>query len=103
LLRAVQVPIGQLGRMLWEQRRDASRCGLTPESAAKIAEAARLSQQSVSSFILNAATTAAEQVIAHVDHVLMPADQFDALLSSLDVPDDAPTLARAASRMRRFI
>lgn len=73
-----------------------------PESEAKIAEAARLSQQSVSAFTLNAATTAAERIIARVDHVVMPADQFDALLSSLDVPDEAPTLARAASRKRRF-
>lgn len=73
-----------------------------PESEAKIAEAARLSQQSVSAFVLNVATTAAEHIIARVDHVLMPADQFDALISSLDVPDDAPTLARAASRKRRF-
>lgn len=73
-----------------------------PQSETKIVEAARLSQQSVSAFILDAATMAAERVIARVDHVVMPADQFDALIDSLDVPDEAPTLTRAAGRKRRF-
>jgi uncharacterized protein (DUF1778 family) len=73
-----------------------------PESEAKILEAARLSGQSVTAFTLNAATTAAERVLTRVDRVLLPADQFDALLNSLDAPDEAPTLARVASRKRRF-
>jgi uncharacterized protein (DUF1778 family) len=73
-----------------------------PQSEAKIAEAARLSGQSMSAFVLNAATVAADQIIARVDHVVMPADQFDAIMESLDTPDEAPNLARAASRKRRF-
>jgi uncharacterized protein (DUF1778 family) len=73
-----------------------------PNSEAKIAEAARLSHQSVSSFVLNAATTAAERIIARVDRVVMPADQFDALINSLDAADEAPTLTRAAKQKRRF-
>ena len=73
-----------------------------PQNEAKIVEAAGLSQQSASAFILDAATTAAERVIARVDHVVMPADQFDALIDSLDVADEAPTPTRAAGRKRRF-
>jgi uncharacterized protein (DUF1778 family) len=73
-----------------------------PQSEAKIAEAARLSGQSMSAFVLNAATVAADQIIARVDHVVMPADQFDAIMESLDTPDEASNLARAASRKRRF-
>jgi uncharacterized protein (DUF1778 family) len=73
-----------------------------PDSEAKIAEAARLARQSVSTFVLTAATTAAERIIARVDHVVMPADQFDSLINSLDIADEAPTLARTAQRKRRF-
>ena len=32
------------------------------------------------------------------DHVRMPAEQFDALLNSLDSPDPAPRLAAAAAQ-----
>jgi len=32
----------------------------------------------------------------------MPAEQFDALISSLEVPDEAPALLEAASPPRRF-
>lgn len=73
-----------------------------PASEALIAQAARLTHQSVSAFVLSAATAEAERVLARVDHVVMPADQFDALISSLDTPGDAPGLARVARRNRRF-
>jgi hypothetical protein len=33
----------------------------------------------------------------------MPAEQFDALVESLDVPDDPPNLTRAFANKRRFI
>lgn len=33
---------------------------------------------------------------------IMPSDQFDALVATLDVPDECPVLAAAASRPRRF-
>ena len=32
----------------------------------------------------------------------MPAEQFDALAGSLDVPDEAPALARLEDRPRRY-
>jgi uncharacterized protein (DUF1778 family) len=73
-----------------------------PDSEALITQAARLMHQSVSAFVLAAATAEAQRVLARVDHVVMPADQFDALISSLDTSADAPALARAARRERRF-
>jgi uncharacterized protein (DUF1778 family) len=41
-------------------------------------------------------------VQARSDRTLMPAAQFDALVAALDVPDDAPALARALARARAF-
>jgi uncharacterized protein (DUF1778 family) len=74
-----------------------------PDSSALIAQAAQLVGLSLSAFILQAATEEASRVIARVNHAVMPADQFDALLSSLDRPDDAPKIAEASTRRRRFI
>lgn len=74
-----------------------------PASEARIRRAAELFHESVSSFVLRAASTEANRVLAHADTTLMPAQQFDALIGSLDVPDAAPTLARVAARRRRFV
>jgi uncharacterized protein (DUF1778 family) len=73
------------------------------DTEALITQAARLTRQSVSEFVLRAATEEASRVIARIDHVMMPSDQFDALISSLATPDDAPKIARAAEQRRRFI
>ena len=73
-----------------------------PDSEARIAQAARLSNQTVSAFVLDAANAAADQLIARVHHVVVHNEQFDELLSSLDRADEAPTLRRAAQRKRRF-
>jgi uncharacterized protein (DUF1778 family) len=73
-----------------------------PDSEARIAQAARLSNQTVSAFVLDAANAAADQVIARVHHVVVPNSQFDDLLSSLDRADEASALERAAKRKRRF-
>jgi uncharacterized protein (DUF1778 family) len=73
-----------------------------PESGARIMQAARLEHMSVSAFVLEAATAAADRVLARHDHTMMPADQFDDMMAGLDVPDAAPGLARIASRPRRF-
>jgi uncharacterized protein (DUF1778 family) len=73
------------------------------DSEARITQAARLSNQTVSAFVLEAANAAADRVIARVHHVVMENDQFDDLLSSLDRADDAPALKRAAERRRRFV
>jgi uncharacterized protein (DUF1778 family) len=73
-----------------------------PDRGAKIAQAAEIENKSVSAFVLDAATAAAERVLARVDHTVMPAEQFDALVRSLDTPGEAPTLRKAAQRERRF-
>jgi uncharacterized protein (DUF1778 family) len=75
---------------------------IDPESEERIVEAARLTCQPLSAFIVRAARAEADRVLARADVTLMPAEQFDALLDSLDEPDEAPTLARAAARTRRF-
>lgn len=58
--------------------------------------------ESVSGFVIRAAQAEAERVLARTDVTLMPAEQFDAMITSLDEPDPAPNLARAAARARRF-
>ncbi len=60
-------------------------------------------RESQAAFVLSAAAAAADRVLARSDHTVMPADQFDSLMASLDVPDEAPNLACAAARPRRFI
>ena len=72
------------------------------ESQERIIRAASVVHESVSAFVLNAATAAADRVLARADRTLMPAEQFDALLATLDEPDEAPALARAAARRRRY-
>lgn len=73
-----------------------------PETQAKIAEAARAQHTTVSAFILEAASAAADQVLGRGDRTAMPADQFDALMAGLDEPDEVPALTQLASRPRRF-
>ncbi len=75
---------------------------LDEHSKEHIVRAAELSNESVSSFVLIAAATAADKVLARADHTVMPADQFDELLAALDLPDEAPALARLSQRARRY-
>ncbi len=72
------------------------------DSEARIAQAAAALRQTISAFVLSAAVRAADLVLARADTTLMPAEQFDTLMSALEVPDDAPRLLEAASRPRRF-
>jgi uncharacterized protein (DUF1778 family) len=74
-----------------------------PDSEARIAQAARLAGQTISAFVLDAASSAADRLLARVHHVVMPNDQFDELMQSLDRADEAPTLARLAQRKQRFV
>lgn len=73
-----------------------------PDSEQRIAEAAALMHESVSAFVLRAARSEADRVLARSDATLMPAEQFDALVRSLDEPDEAPVLARVAASDRAF-
>ncbi|HEY6793501.1 MAG TPA: DUF1778 domain-containing protein [Kineosporiaceae bacterium] len=72
-----------------------------PDSEGRIVQAAGLLGQSVSKFVLAAASSAADAVLARADTTLMPAEQFDALMGSLDVADEAPALRAAAAAPRR--
>lgn len=69
---------------------------------ALIEDAANHLRESVSDFTRNAALDRAQNVLARTEVVLMPADQFDALLASLDAAEEAPSLAKALARPRRF-
>lgn len=73
-----------------------------PESEQRISQAAAARRQSVSTFVLAAAMREADMVLARADVTLMPAEQFDALMDALEIPDPAPRLLEAASRPRRF-
>ena len=73
-----------------------------PDSEARIAQAAAMLHLSVSAFVPSAAVREADIVLARADTTLMPAEQFDALMSSLELPDEAPRLLEAATRPRRF-
>lgn len=72
------------------------------DSHDRITKAAALTQASVSAFVLGAANAEADRVLARSESTLMPAEQFDAILASLDQPDEAPTLSRIAAKPRRF-
>ncbi|MEU4406822.1 DUF1778 domain-containing protein [Streptosporangium sp. NPDC023963] len=69
---------------------------------ALIVQAAQASGESISSFVLRAACAEDRRVLARPDATLMPADQFDDLVASLDEPDEAPALRKAARRRRAY-
>ncbi|MCA1683882.1 MAG: DUF1778 domain-containing protein [Actinobacteria bacterium] len=73
-----------------------------PEREERIREAARLVNQSVSSFVLDAASERAEEVLRATTTMGVPADYFDQLHRALSEPPVAnPALQRAARRKRR--
>ncbi len=69
-----------------------------PETDRRLTEAAALTRESVSAFIVRASRVEADRVLARGDTTLMPAAQFDELIAALDRVEPAPTLARAAAR-----
>lgn len=75
---------------------------LDPGVKARIERAAKLSRQPISRFVIEAATAAADRVLARSDLTMMPADQFDELFAALDTADEAPALKTLAKRERRF-
>jgi uncharacterized protein (DUF1778 family) len=72
-----------------------------PETDRRIALAAQMTHQSVSSFVRGAARVEADRLLAEQD-TTMPAEQFDALIASLDHADRAPTLSRLGARPAAF-
>ncbi len=69
---------------------------------ARIEDAAARLGQPTSVFVLNAATAEADRVLARAETTVMPAAQFDSMLAALDIPDEAPTLARLDQRDRGY-
>lgn len=72
------------------------------ESADLFSRAAELVHEPVSEFVRRAATERAGHVLAHEQITVMPATQFDALLGSLDVADEAAVLEATATKPRTF-
>lgn len=67
-----------------------------------IAEAAELLHVTKSAFVADAARQAAEKVIARADVTLMAPDVFDAMMASLDRPDESAELAALAALPTRI-
>lgn len=74
---------------------------LTPVERRQIEQAAALAGESVSGFMVLAALERAEAVVVERATTVVPSEYFDQLAASLDEPDDAPRLARAARTARR--
>jgi len=74
-----------------------------PEREQRIRYAAKLAGQSLTDFMLDAASSRAEEVIASSQTTVVPADFFDALWEALDQPAaaDDENLTRAFRRPRR--
>ncbi|MFQ6226822.1 DUF1778 domain-containing protein [Nocardia sp. NPDC002869] len=75
---------------------------LDEERRNQIEAAADAVQEKPSEFIRNAAYERADRILALSSRTLMPAEQFDAMMESLDTPDYAPGLAKAAAKPRIF-
>ncbi|MBI4305416.1 MAG: DUF1778 domain-containing protein [Chloroflexi bacterium] len=74
----------------------------TPDEAARIRYAAGLQRVSLSSFVVIAAASRAEEVIASHSETIVPAEYFNHLLEALDEPPRVlPGLASAVDRARR--
>ena len=67
-----------------------------------IALAAAMRHETISAFVGRAARAEADRMLARSDTTIMSAEQFDALMGSLEKADGAPQLARVAARARRF-
>ena len=68
----------------------------------QIEAAADAVQEKPSEFIRNAAYERADRILALSSRTLMSGEQFDLMMASLDTPDYAPGLAKAAAKPRAF-
>ncbi|GAA3841087.1 hypothetical protein GCM10022243_04330 [Saccharothrix violaceirubra] len=76
---------------------------LDQDQKGRIERAAELSRKSTSAFVVDAAMDAADKVLARADVTIMSAEQFDSLMSALDVADEAPGLAKLNSVHRGYV
>jgi uncharacterized protein (DUF1778 family) len=64
--------------------------------------AAELTGETLTGFVLSAATERAETVLERAQRIELSAEAFDRFVAALDAPaEDMPTLRRHASRQRR--
>jgi len=64
--------------------------------------AAELTGETLTGFVLSAATERAETVVERARHIELNAQAFDRFVEALDAPaEDMPTLRRHATRQRR--
>jgi uncharacterized protein (DUF1778 family) len=73
---------------------------LTHEERKQIEQAAALAGEPVSAFVVLAALDRAEAVVSERASTVVAGDYFDRLVASLDTPEEAPRLTRAARRAR---
>jgi len=76
---------------------------LEADTKDRIEQAAKLSSESTSTFVVHAAVARADHVLDRADVTMLSAEQFDELLASLDVADEASTLARLGQSERRYV
>ncbi|MBF6099359.1 hypothetical protein [Nocardia cyriacigeorgica] len=78
----------------FESRPTAEGCNQIEEATRAFGETAEV--------VGTAANQEPDRILGLSSRTLMSAEQFDAMLESLDVPDDAPELAALASRPRVY-
>lgn len=72
------------------------------ETDARLARAAEITHETVSSFVARAVRAETDKVLGRADVTLMDAELFDSLMDSLDAPEPAPALSKLASRPRSY-
>lgn len=75
---------------------------VSAEDKDAIAAVASMEHTTTTEFVRHAVLDRVQHVRARADRTLMPAEQFDALVAALDLPDDTQNLARAFAHTRRF-
>jgi uncharacterized protein (DUF1778 family) len=74
------------------------------EREALLKQAARLTNQTLTGFVLDAAERRAQEVVAEANTTMLPSAFFDQLLSALEQrPEANQALRKAARRRRRLI
>lgn len=96
-MSAVQLPYD--GVMATKSRRWETR--VSPETDDRVSDAAARLDVTKSQFVADAARSAADDVLGRGDVTLMDPAAFAALVESLDSPDPAPALERAAESAQR--
>jgi len=67
-----------------------------------ITKAAELTHMSKSAFVTSAARAEAEKIVARADITMLDSKTFDQLMSSLDVADESPELAKKLGHLPRI-